>query len=60
MGELPRLSDEQARAVLREYPDADLSAFDVDGDVEAMACEEAVRGIGALLNRALTEEPSDG
>jgi hypothetical protein len=37
-----KLSEEQARAILREYPDADLSAFEVEGDVDSMAAEEVL------------------
>lgn len=42
-----RMSAEQALAVLTEYPDADLSAFIVDGDVE----ELAIRGASDALGR---------
>lgn len=37
------LSQDEARAVLAEYPDADLSAFDIEGgvDADALAFEEA-------------------
>lgn len=51
-GSRPRMLAAHARAVLREYPDADLSAFDVDGDVEAMAAEETARSIAALEAKA--------
>lgn len=48
----PKMSAEQARAVLAEYPDADLSAFDVEGDVDALAVE-AVAGVAAKLGDLL-------
>jgi hypothetical protein len=38
--------------VLREYPDADLSAFDVQGDADALALDEGCRAIEALMDRA--------
>lgn len=39
-----KLSRAEAEAVLAEYPDADLSAFDVEGgDVEALAIKAANR-----------------
>lgn len=48
----PRMLAAHARAVLREYPDADLSAFDIDGDVETMAAEETAKSIAALEAKA--------
>lgn len=42
------LSAEQARAILREYPDADLSAFDVEGDPDQMAAEEAEKSLASI------------
>ncbi len=45
------LTEEEARAVLREYPDADLRAFEVDGDVEKMAAEEAAKSIDKLRKK---------
>lgn len=47
-----KLSQEEARNILREYPDADLSAFEVDGDADKIAMEEAVRSIGALTKKS--------
>lgn len=54
----PRLTQDRARAIVREYPDADLSAFDVDGnpDVNALAAEEAAESIGKLHARAAARE----
>lgn len=52
----PKMSALRAREILYEYPDADLSAFDVDGDVEAMAREEGSKAIAKALARAA--EPS--
>lgn len=43
-----RLSEERARAILREYPDADLSAFDVDGDPDELAADEAGKTLAAI------------
>ena len=54
----PILTEEKARAVLREYPDADLSSFHVEGNVEAMAVEEADKSIAELTHRA-EEKPSE-
>jgi len=42
------LSEERARAVLREYPDADLSAFDVDGDPDKLAAEEVAGALATI------------
>lgn len=47
----PFMPEWQARDILREYPDADLSAFKVEGDVEEMAIEEA-----ATTTRILDEK----
>lgn len=47
----PKLSAERAREVLREYPDADLSAFDVDGDPDAIAAEEAAESIATIAEK---------
>mgnify|MGYP001566199078 FL=1 len=46
--ERKKLTAVEARNILREYPDADLSAFDVEGDVEAMAVEEAGKSLEAI------------
>jgi hypothetical protein len=56
-GKAPRLSESDARGVLRDFPDADLSAFDVEGDVEAMAADEAKKSIAALEQRADEADP---
>ena len=42
------LSAEAASAILAEYPDADLSAFDVDGDVETLAIEATAKSLDAI------------
>lgn len=47
----PKLTAERARAILREYPDADLSAFDVDGDPDAIAAEEAAKSIATIAEK---------
>ena len=52
----PKMTLARAEAVLAEYPDADLTAFDIEGnpDVDALAAEVAGRTINrirARLNR---------
>lgn len=45
----PKLTREEAGELLADYPDADLSAFDVEGgDVESLAAEVAARRIEKL------------
>lgn len=41
------ISEERARAVLREYPDADLSGFEIEGgaDADVLAIQEVVRAV---------------
>lgn len=47
------LSRAEAEAVLAEYPDADLSAFDIEGapDVDALAVEVAGKSIARVRAR---------
>lgn len=47
-----KMSAEEAKAILREYPDADLSAFDITEDVENLAIEAAGESLAAIRKRA--------
>lgn len=51
MSEKKKLSEEEARNILREYPDADLSQFEVEGDVEKMAAEEAEKSLKKIAQK---------
>lgn len=51
--EKPKLTEQSARDLLSEYPDADLSAFDTEGlDIEALARAETHKSIAKLEARA--------
>lgn len=57
----PKLTREEAGAVLADYPDADLSAFDVEGgDVEELAAEVAARRIEKIEAKADEFEKGEG
>lgn len=45
------MSAQEAKAILAEYPDADLSAFEVQGDVEALAREAGAETLAKLAQR---------
>lgn len=57
----PRLSAEEAANVLGEYPDADLSAFDVDGDdgIEQLAVTSAAKSIRKIAALRLSPKEAE-
>jgi len=46
-----KMSAARAAMILAEYPDADLSAFDIEGDVEAIAIEAAAKSLAAIARK---------
>lgn len=52
----PRMLESQARRVLSEYPDADLSAFDVIADVDRIAADGVSRVVGIISDRIAPEQ----
>jgi hypothetical protein len=46
-----KLTAEEAKKILFEYPDADLSGFDVDGDIEALAAEAGAAALEAVAKK---------
>lgn len=47
---MKKMTEEQARTVLRDYPDADLSAFEIESEetTDALAAEELQKTLARL------------